>query len=436
MKILLDYFFPITAIEPTQPASTAFLKQACLVVKPLDVDGDYVGEVQECFSMDDIADFTNNDEAAQLFAAGMSRVFILPMNHLDMGATHVLEGHESDFYTILISSDFSDAEATSAKANATVTITSYANLVSGTDDAIVVDGVTFTAQAGAATPGQATFQAATSNNATAASLAAQINAHLTGGANVHATATGADVLIEAKDAGGGGNSIGLSYTDNDTNIGATLADVDGGNLSGGSGLFLGAYRGVTGISSDDDDFLSDQATITNRCAFHSSEDSAAKNMLFAFGKLLSNLVAWKNQQYITMPIADDVDTLGKANSLFDSKISFVISDDEFGKRLALFCAGGEAIVAPYVKKNLEIDLQSAALSYISGNQPAKDHKNASLLEDDMQKVVKQYIARQDIETGSVAVSIDTTDQNFVATSEITISEPDAFWRIFGEMRTV
>ena len=33
-KILLDYFFPITAISPTPQASTAFLKQVLAVVKP------------------------------------------------------------------------------------------------------------------------------------------------------------------------------------------------------------------------------------------------------------------------------------------------------------------------------------------------------------------------------------------------------------------
>jgi hypothetical protein len=35
-KILLDYLFPITAIEPTPAASTAFLKQVLVVAKPKD----------------------------------------------------------------------------------------------------------------------------------------------------------------------------------------------------------------------------------------------------------------------------------------------------------------------------------------------------------------------------------------------------------------
>lgn len=110
-------------------------------------------------------------------------------------------------------------------------ITSYANLVSGTDDSVAVGGQSFTAQTGAATPGAATFQAATSNAATAASLASQINAHAVTSPLVKARAVGNKVLIRAKAGGTGGNAIALAYTDNDTNIGATKS---GATLTGGA----------------------------------------------------------------------------------------------------------------------------------------------------------------------------------------------------------
>lgn len=110
------------------------------------------------------------------------------------------------------------------------TVTSYANLVSGTDDSVAVAGQTFTAQTGSVTPGGATFQAATSNAATATSLAAQINAHATTSPLVIARAVGAKVLIKAKAGGVGGNSIALAYTDNDTNVGITKS---GTALTGG-----------------------------------------------------------------------------------------------------------------------------------------------------------------------------------------------------------
>jgi hypothetical protein len=123
------------------------------------------------------------------------------------------------------------------KAGGAIEISSYAALVSGTDDAIAVAGVSFVAQAGAATLGQATFQAATSNEATATSLAAQINAHATAGAAVVAVADGADVLLYAKSGGAAGNLIAVTYTDNDTNVGAVLSGLTDGKLSGGSDDF-------------------------------------------------------------------------------------------------------------------------------------------------------------------------------------------------------
>ncbi len=132
-------------------------------------------------------------------------------------------------------------------AQGTATITSYANLVSGTDDAITVGATVFTAQAGASTLGQATFTAATSNDATAASLAAQINAHAVAGALVTAVATAAAVLITAK-AGGVAGNIVFTYTDNDTNVGATVTGA--GTLTGGAAEYDHAVKGAYMYSSD------------------------------------------------------------------------------------------------------------------------------------------------------------------------------------------
>jgi hypothetical protein len=143
------------------------------------------------------------------------------------------------------------------RARGTVTITSYANLVSGTDDAITINGTAFTAQAGAATPGDATFRAATGNNETAASLAAQINAHATIGALVRASASGAVVTIAAVTPGATGNDITLTYTDNDTNVGATLGGLSGGKLAGGSDTGVDVDYVVKGAKVYFDDISGD-----------------------------------------------------------------------------------------------------------------------------------------------------------------------------------
>lgn len=428
MNILLNYFFPITAINPTPAASTAFLKQACVVVSPK--VGVPTGVITLCTSMSQVAALTDNTDAQQLFNAGMSRVYILPMDNLDLA--DALDGHESDFFTLLISSDFDEADVTVAAADGTVTITDYTDLVSGTDDSITVAGVAFVAQETAVTEGTATFRAATSNNATAQSLADQINAHATTSALVEATVDGAVVTITAIESGWAGNDIAVSYTDNDTNVGATLAGLVGGKLSGGAGIFAGTFNGVIGVASDDDTFLAAQAAIENRCAFYEAGTTNSKNLFFAFGKLLSNALNWLNQQYITMPFADDVETVGAANALFDDKVSFVISDSQYGNRLGLLACGGEAIVAPYIKRNLEIDIQSAALSFISGNQPNYTRRAAALLEDELQKVVDSYVQRQLIETGVIEVKLEQA--NFVASGYINIAKPKALWRIFGEIR--
>jgi hypothetical protein len=433
MNILLDYLFPITAIEPTQAASTAFLKQVCVVANPKD-GGVTTGTITLCTSMTAVAALVGTQaqaEVQQLFNAGLAKVYILPMDDLDL--SDALEGHEADFFTILVSSDFTDAEITATQASGTITVSSYANLVSGTDDSVTIAGVVLTAQVGAATLGDSTFQAATSNDATAASLAAQINAHADLSGLVVATVVSAVVTVKAVAAGSAGNDITVVYTDHDSNVGITLGGLSGGKLAGGDGLILGAFEGVVGISSTDDTYLAVQAAVENRSAWHTDSTNKAKNMFYAFGELLSNRLNWRNQQYISMPVADDVATLGDCEQYFEDKINFVISDSEFSNRLGLFVAGGKAIVAPYIKRNLQVDLQSKALQYISANQPGYTRTQAALLEDELQKVIDQrYIDTGWIEDGIVEISL--VEDNFVASGEINIAEPGALWRIFGEMR--
>lgn len=428
---LLDYVFPISVITPTPAASTALLKNVCIVVKPKSGLEASVGTITLCTSMTAVAALTDNVEAQQLFNAGMNRVYVLLSDELDFGV-YLVDGSES-FYTLLVSGDYSDADITSTKATGTVTISSYANLLTSAADTIAVAGTTFTAQAGAATLGTATFRAATSNDATAISLAAQINAHATASTKVIATADTGVVTITAVSGGTAANSYALVYTDNGGgNIGAS---VSGATLTGGDGLFLGGFDGVVGVSSTDKTICAAQAIISNRVAFFTDSTNKAKNMFYAFGKLLSNLVNWNNQQYIEMPFDNGVSTLGDAEDLFDSKVSFVLTDPlQYGNRLSLFATGGRAIVAPYILKNLMIDLQSASLSWISGNQPQYTLTNAALLETRLQEdVINSYIQiRKWISDGTIAITL--VEDNFVATGAINVAEPKALWRVFNEMR--
>lgn len=133
--------------------------------------------------------------------------------------------------TVLKGGDMVPILLSSAYAQGIVTITNYANLVATSGDTLKLGATTFTFQAGAVSHGGATAQAATSNNATAASLADQINNHAVAGPLFKATAVGAVVTITAKNIALDGETVDLVYTDTHaTSIGLTT---DAITLTGG-----------------------------------------------------------------------------------------------------------------------------------------------------------------------------------------------------------
>lgn len=115
-----------------------------------------------------------------------------------------------------------------------ITITNVSNLAAG--DTLTVGATGFVGQAGAATPGAATFQATGTTAQTATSLAAQINAHATASTLVYAVASSATVRLYAKVEGAAtGHDVAVSYTDaSPTSVGLTLSELTGGKLAGGS----------------------------------------------------------------------------------------------------------------------------------------------------------------------------------------------------------
>lgn len=422
-KILLDYFFPITSIEPTPQVATGFLKQALLVVKPAaEVP---TGVITLCTSYSAVTALTDNTEAQQLFNAGMTKVYVLPMDDLDLAAA--LDGR-GEFFTVLISSDFDDSEI-GAPGGETV-----ANV----DASVKIQDITYTSKLHGVAGNDVSINYNTGG--TAGSEVVTVSTHAISVAMQDGVSTAAQIKTAIENYSPANSLVSVAVDAGDESdvqavfgsailLSSGTAGVDAVNAGG---LDVGTFKGVVGLSSTDDEFLADQAATANRSAFHTTSGNKAKNMLFAFGKMLSNALNWRNQQYITMPVADDIDTLGDAINLFDSKINFVISDDEFGKRLGLFAVGGKAIVAPYIIKNLQLDMQSAALSYISGNQPAYTLKEASLLEDELKNVIQNYIDREEITAGTVEVTLE--NDNFVASGAINVAEPKAMWRIEAEMR--
>ena len=119
----------------------------------------------------------------------------------------------------------------------TIAVTNFTNLLTTTPDSVTIGASVFVAQAGAATPGTLFFRAATDNNATAVSLAAQINAHATASTLVYAVVTSSAVitLYSKVEGAGTGHDVAVAYTDNGGgNVGIVLAGLSGGKLTGGS----------------------------------------------------------------------------------------------------------------------------------------------------------------------------------------------------------
>lgn len=153
-------------------------------------------------------------------------------------------------------------------AKATLAISDYSDMITAEPaaaDTVTVglgeDAVTIVAQSGAATPGTAFFQAATSNEATATSIAAQINAHADTKGLVEAEAVEDNgdwfVVITAKDPGPAGNDIVAVWGDETTNTAAAF-DTSGtleGGVDGAAEHGKAVYVNDDGhgcLSTDDD----------------------------------------------------------------------------------------------------------------------------------------------------------------------------------------
>ena len=422
--LLLDYAFPIQAIEALAEPSTAYLNRVCVVAKPKSGQEANVGTIYQCLSMIDVAVRTNNTNAQQLFNAGLTQVYILLANDLDL-ATFLAT--ENRFFTLLPSDDFNKDDITANQAQGVFTVSDYTHFTQSGIDTITINGVVLTAQTTPVIAGDATFQAATSNNATASSIVAQINAHATLKNIVIATLVDNVITVKAKEAGSAGTLITAVYTNNGGTAGGAWTGLVSGKLSGGDGLFLGTWNGVVGVSSDDVAFLEAQAVITKRTAFFGNATNGAKSMFFAFGKLLSS-ATWRNQQYVEMPVNDGIDTIAEALNLYNSKISFVLNSIQYGNRLALFTNNRKAIVAPYLSELFQIMMQGWGVGYIAENQPAYTILQASLLEDYLAgEADKTFVQTNLIE--SVSVQISLVENNFTASGSLQIAEPKALWRV-------
>lgn len=197
-------------------------------------------------------------------------------------------------------------------------------------------------------------------------------------------------------------------------------------------LSVGSFNGVVGFTfhlGKEPDAV-EFAAKDKHCAFIGSDANGAQNMFFAFGKLLS-AANWRSQQYIQTPKNDGIIDLGTADAYFNDRLSFVLTSQQYGNRLAFFVAGGQAISAPYAYENLTLDLQSAAVNYITLNQPAYNITECVILEDELQAVGNKYVVNS-IFTG-ILVNVSLFEDNFRAQATIYAPMPKALWRVRAEL---
>lgn len=404
-NILLDYFFSVTELQGLAPASTAFLRKAACVVKP---KAGYSGNGFETItSAGQVSNFTDNSEVAQLFAGGVTSCFLIVANDLQ-DAESIIEAHAQEFFTLILSSDFGAKPFEATKASLKhhdLEVEAKQSGVLGTQISLtIVDDVAGTV-----------------------------------------TVTGKDILVKVDITGHKTwqDVVDLINNDQDASALVVATTSDAGadavalvktNLAHGHDVYADDFKGVTAIWSNDLATLQATAKIPNHCAFYGSATNKAKNMFYAFGKLLGNEASWRNQQYIIMPFDDGINDLGLAKNYYDDMISFSMTDKEFGNILGFFVCGKRAIVEPYIKKNFTIDVQSKALTYVSLNQPDYTITEAALIEAELNKVIDLYVSRQLFESGSIEVNL--VEHNFKANANIVISEPKALWRFVAELKEV
>lgn len=408
--VLLQYAFPVSAVTPTPAADISMLRKVLLVVKPKQGVPATIATVT---SSSGLSALTSNTDGVQLLAGGLTSIYVLPTADLDI-ATQI-NAAISNFYTVIISSDFAAEEVgdgTTSGAYATkkiqdITWTAKAKGVDGNDIRLIYAD-TGTAGAETATLAGDTITVSMEDGV---STATQILA-----------AVVAD--SDSNDLIGGVIDVGDEL---DVQAAVTSQAFTGGiDIDGAD---FGLFDGVIAHASDDASWLAAFATGSKNIGFFTKTANGGKNLCFAFGKILS-AVGWKNQQYVEMPVSDDVLTVGQADNLFDEGISFVLTSAEYGDRLAFF-GNSRAVVAPYVLKEIEILTQSAAVTYISANQPNYSIKESILLEGALNKVIAPYISNGTIESGDVTITL--VEANFVATGEIVLAEPKALWRVVASL---
>jgi hypothetical protein len=299
-NLIYDYALKVNVVGAVAAADAGFLRMPLVVVKPKEnfVSGQSVLEATKTT----IADITDNSKVAEIFNGGLSKILVIADDDLT-NLSEIYKNNLNDFFTILISDDFTDAEKAAA------------------------------------------------------------------------------------------------------NIGT-------------------AFKGVVFFNSADAAFARANSKRKNTGVYFKDEG----NMFYAFGKFLSQ-IDWTNLQYQELIADDEITAADTAEILFNDRVSFSLKDSQSVNRLSFFAQGGEAIIAPYVLKEIQLKLQSETVNWIALNKPNYDEADCSILAQFLQeKVISPYVKRRIISSGSINITTEG-GENFIALGNIQIPKPTALWRV-------
>lgn len=210
----------------------------------------------------------------------------------------------------------------------------------------------------------------------------------------------------------------------------TAVEIEGLDVTGFDGVIAAAFGDKTKAET--------YAAEKNHCAFLDATSPKSYGMYYAFANLLSGTY-WRDQQYIQVT-SNDVTTvadLGEAETLFTDKISFYLGDDQYGKRLGFFGAGGLAITQHYINEEIKRITQSTGVNYLALNQPRNISISRILLENALQDKVDEYKLPpyQYLDPAGInEIVLTTSNEAFVLNGQMTTRVAEPIWRVKVEAR--
>lgn len=193
------------------------------------------------------------------------------------------------------------------------------------------------------------------------------------------------------------------------------------------------YHGIVGAAFGVKADAIAYAATEKRCAFIDAATYTTFGLNFAFAKLLSG-VYWRDQQYLATSISTifAVSAIGDAESYFTDGVSFYLNDDQYGKRLGFFGAGGKAITEAYISEEIKRVIQATGVNYLALNQPRNIAISRIRLEDALQEKIDDYglppYQYLDLESEN-DITLTTSSEAFVLNGQLVIDIAEPIWRV-------